>query len=47
MLPEVLKSSFCGRFDGRWDDVSSDAGAVWAIVQAQLRPGGDDPAANA
>ncbi|MFO0757758.1 MAG: MoxR family ATPase [Byssovorax sp.] len=33
MLPEVLKSSFCGRFPGRWDDVSSDAGAVWAAVQ--------------
>ena len=32
MLPEVLKSSFCGRFTGRWDDVSSDAGAVWAAV---------------
>ncbi|MGF1466825.1 MAG: AAA family ATPase [Sandaracinaceae bacterium] len=37
MLPEVLKSSFCGRFDGRWEDPTSDAGAVWAIVQAQLQ----------
>ncbi len=37
MLPEVLKSSFCGRFSGRWSDVSSDAGAVWAIVQAALK----------
>ncbi|TNE47838.1 MAG: AAA family ATPase [Deltaproteobacteria bacterium] len=37
MLPEVLQSSFCGRFAGRWNDVSSDAGAVWAIVQDALR----------
>lgn len=37
MLPEVLKSSFCGRFSGRWDDPESDAGAVWAIVQSRLR----------
>jgi nitric oxide reductase NorQ protein len=37
MLPEILKSSFCGRFPGRWDDVSSDAGAAWAVVQRVLR----------
>lgn len=37
MLPEVLKSSFCGRFSGRWDDPDSDAGAVWAVVQSKLR----------
>jgi nitric oxide reductase NorQ protein len=37
MLPEVLKSSFCGRFSGRWSDVSSDAGAAWAIIEAVLR----------
>ncbi len=37
MLPEVLQSSFCGRFDGRWDDVNTDAGAVWAVVQETLR----------
>ncbi len=36
-LPEVLKSSFCGRFSGRWDDVGSDAGAVWAMVKKVLR----------
>src|SRR6185503_14195062 len=28
-LPEIMKSSFCGRFNGRWDDVTTDAGAVW------------------
>ncbi|MBV1860587.1 MAG: MoxR family ATPase [Nannocystaceae bacterium] len=36
-LPDVLKSSFCGRFSGRWDDVGSDAGAVWAMVKKVLR----------
>lgn len=35
-LPEVLKSSFCGRFTGRWSDTASDAGAVWAIIQRRL-----------
>jgi len=37
MLPEILKSSFCGRFPGRWDDASSDAGVVWSLVQGALR----------
>jgi nitric oxide reductase NorQ protein len=37
MLPEVLKSSFCGRYNGRWSDVSSDAGAAWAIVERMIR----------
>jgi MoxR-like ATPase len=35
-LPEILKTSFCGRFPGRWDDVTTDAGAVWAIVRKTL-----------
>jgi MoxR-like ATPase len=35
-LPQVLQSSFCGRFPGRHDDVTSDAGAVWAIVRKVL-----------
>jgi len=35
-LPEVLKSSFCGRFPGRWDDVTTDAGAVWTLVRKTL-----------
>ena len=35
VLPELLKTSFCGRFVGRWDDASTDAGLVWgAIVRA-------------
>lgn len=37
MLPEVLQSSFCGRFDGRWDDANTDAGAVWSLIQERLR----------
>jgi len=51
LLPEVLKSSFCGRFSGRHNDVSSDAGAAWAIIQRALResrqggaPSGEAPA---
>jgi nitric oxide reductase NorQ protein len=35
-LPEIMKTSFCGRFPGRWDDVTTDAGAVWAIVRKTL-----------
>jgi MoxR-like ATPase len=37
MLAEILKSSFCGRFSGRWDDVSSDAGTAWSTIQKVLR----------
>ncbi len=40
MLPEVLKSSFCGRFDGRWNDSTTDAGMVWALVQQKLKEAG-------
>jgi nitric oxide reductase NorQ protein len=43
MLPEVLKSSFCGRFNGRWDDVNTDAGAVWSVLSRALREGGAQP----
>jgi len=35
-LPEIFKTSFCGRFPGRWDDVTTDAGAVWAVVRKTL-----------
>jgi MoxR-like ATPase len=35
-LPEILKSSFCARFSGRHNDPSTDAGSVWAIVEAAL-----------
>ncbi len=40
MLPEVLKSSFCGRFSGKWNDVSTDAGAVWTVISRVLREKG-------
>jgi MoxR-like ATPase len=36
-VPEVLRTSFCGRFSGRWHSADTDAGAVWAIVAARLR----------
>ncbi len=36
MLGEVLQSSFCGRLPGRWDDVSSDAGGAWSIIQNSI-----------
>lgn len=39
MLPEVLKSSFCGRFDGRWNDVDTDAGVVWTVASEALARG--------
>ena len=37
MLPEILKSSFCGRYQGKWSDVSSDAGTAWALIERVLR----------
>ncbi|MGE0789863.1 MAG: AAA family ATPase [Sandaracinaceae bacterium] len=37
MLPEILKSSFCGRFSGRWSDPESDAGAAWSVIQGALK----------
>ncbi len=36
-LPEILQSSFCGRFTGRWNDVTTDAGAAWSLIHAVLR----------
>ncbi|HET6582947.1 MAG TPA: MoxR family ATPase [Nannocystaceae bacterium] len=39
-MPEVLRSSFCGRFTGRWNDATSDAGTVWALIAARLRERG-------
>jgi nitric oxide reductase NorQ protein len=35
-LAEIMKTSYCGRFPGRWDDVTTDAGAVWALVRKTL-----------
>jgi MoxR-like ATPase len=36
MLPEILKSSFCGRFPGKWKDRNSEAGIVWSIIDSEL-----------
>ncbi|MCB9616811.1 MAG: MoxR family ATPase [Sandaracinus sp.] len=36
-IRDVLRTSFCLRFDGDADDVTTDAGAVWTIVEQQLR----------
>jgi len=36
MLPEVLKSSFSGRFSGHWDDPGTDAGAAWLVVEKAI-----------
>ncbi|MFH1277623.1 MAG: MoxR family ATPase [Candidatus Eisenbacteria bacterium] len=35
-LPELLKTSFCGRFQGRWNDPASDGGLVWRVVARTL-----------
>ncbi len=32
-LAEILKSSFCGRYGGRWSDSRSEAGIAWRIVE--------------
>jgi MoxR-like ATPase len=40
LLPEILRSSFCGRFAGRWDDPGTDAGVAWSVIQNELRDKG-------
>lgn len=37
VLQKVIKSSFFGRFEGRWDDPTSEAGAAWHVAQRVLR----------
>ena len=36
-LGEVLKSSFCGRFSGRWSDAATDAGVAWQKIRNILK----------
>ena len=36
VVPELLKTSFCGRFVGRWEDPSTDAGMVWQTIVRAL-----------
>jgi MoxR-like ATPase len=31
-VPTLLRDSFCGRFEGRWNDEGSEAGICWSIV---------------
>ena len=31
-VSDVLKSSFCGRFEGHWSDEGSDAGIAWRVM---------------
>jgi len=35
-LPEILKTSFCARLSGRWDDPASDAGLAWQAIVRSL-----------
>jgi nitric oxide reductase NorQ protein len=35
-LPELLKTSFCARLPGRWDDPSTDSGLVWQVIVRAL-----------
>ena len=35
-VSELLKTSFCGRFGGRWDDPTTDAGLVWQVIVRAL-----------
>ena len=36
-LPELLQTSFCGRYLGRWDDPATDAGLVWQCIVRALK----------
>ena len=35
-VPELLKTSFCARFTGNWDDASTDSGLVWQCIVRAL-----------
>ncbi len=36
-LPDLLQTSFCGRFQGKHSDPSTDAGLVWQCVVRALK----------
>ena len=36
-LEEIMKSSFCGRYSGRWNDNTSDAGVAWNLIKSTLK----------
>ncbi len=35
-LVDILKTSFCGRYLGRWDDETTDAGMIWQVIVRAL-----------
>jgi MoxR-like ATPase len=35
-LPFIMRSSYCGRFSGHWNDNSTDAGIAWGLIQRFL-----------
>ena len=35
-LPELLRTSFCGRFNGSWDDEGTDSGIAWLAARKSL-----------
>src|SRR5439155_14963133 len=37
LFPTILRSSFCGRLQGHWNDAASDAGIAWNIIQTILK----------
>jgi MoxR-like ATPase len=37
LFPAILRSSFCGRFSGHWNDNATDAGVAWGIIQQMLK----------
>lgn len=36
VLPELLKTSFCARYSGDWQDDATDAGLVWGVISRAL-----------
>lgn len=36
-LGNILKSSFCGRLSGHWNDETTDAGVVWTLIEKAMR----------
>jgi MoxR-like ATPase len=36
LLPFILRSSFCGRFPGHWNDSATEAGLAWTLIRKFL-----------
>ncbi|MFO0829516.1 MAG: MoxR family ATPase [Phycisphaerales bacterium] len=39
-LSDLMRASFCGRFEGTWDDAHSEAGTAWKVVKEALNKAG-------